>query len=368
MENKKKLRIAIFEPSRSFPPGGKNMDSIASHLSENHDITVFTQKLIKGGATFKNSKINFIKPKNRFLAPLAFLKKNIDEEDFDLIILGCFPATLTTINNCKNTPTIYISHAPPRFFYDLKEHELENSNLLGKMKVHIKNVLLKKLDYMAVQKITKILCVSKEIQGRINKFYHKDSEIFPSGIDPKKFKTGRYENYILSVCRLVSTKRPKEIVESMGFVKNKNVKLVVVGSGNMRNEIEDLSKNYKNVELKGFVSDEELTDLYANCLAVVYVPINEDLGYAPQEAAASGKAVIGSNEGGLKETVMDGKTGFLIDDVSPEKIAEKIDFFANNPKVAEKMGREAKEYIRKFHLENTFKILDRAIEEVTKKN
>ena len=215
MKDKKRLKIAIFEPSRSFPPGGKNMDSISSHLSEKHDVTVFTQKLVNGGATFKNSKIKFIKPKNRLLAPLAFLKKDIDERDFDLIILGCFPATLTTLNNCQNTPTIYISHAPPRFFYDLKEHELKSSNFLGKMKIHLKNILLKRLDYMAVQKITKILCVSKEIQGRIKKFYHRDSEIFPSGIDPKRFKTGKYENYILSVCRLVSTKRPRMIVEKM---------------------------------------------------------------------------------------------------------------------------------------------------------
>ena len=366
MKNKGRLRIAIFEPSRSFPPGGKNMDSIALHLSEKHDITVFTQRLVKDGATFKNSKINFIKPKSRFLAPFAFLKKNINEKDFDLIILGCFPATLTTINNCKNTPTIYISHAPPRFFYDLKEHELKNSNLLGKFKVHLKNILLKKLDYLAVQKITKILCVSKEIQGRIKKFYHRDSEVFPSGIDPKKFKTGKYENYILSVCRLVSTKRPDMILKSMGFVKNKNIRLIVVGTGNMEEEIKNLSKKYKNVELKGFVSDKELIDLYANCLAVVYVPINEDLGYAPQEAATSGKAVIGSNEGGLKETVMNGETGFLIDDVSPEKIAEKIDFFANNPEMAEKMGKNGKKYIERFHLKNTFKILDKAVEEVIK--
>ena len=125
-------------------------------------------------------------------------------------------------------------------------------------------------------------------------------------------------------------------------------------------------KKYKNVELKGFVSDKELIDLYANCLAVVYVPINEDLGYAPQEAATSGKAVIGSNEGGLKETVMNGETGFLIDDVSPEKIAEKIDFFANNPEMAEKMGKNGKKYIERFHLKNTFKILDKAVEEVIK--
>lgn len=364
----KKLKIAIFEPSRSFPPGGKNMDGIANHLSEKHDVAVFTQRLIEGGAEFKNSKINFIKPKSRFLAPFAFLKKNINEEEFDLIILGCFPATLTALRNINQKPSIYISHAPPRFFYDLKEHNLKNANIKGKIIIHAKNLLFKKLDYFSVQKITKILGVSSEVQRRIKLYYNRDSIIYPAGVNPEKFKKGRYDNYILSVCRLVSAKRPEIILESMKFVKNKDIKLIMVGSGDLKEKIKEMAKDFTNVEIKGFVSDEELKELYANCLATVYIPINEDLGYAPQEAGVSGKATIGVNEGGLRETIIDGKTGFLIDNPTPEKIAEKIDFFANNKKIAEEMGRNASEHTKKFHLKNTFKILDKVIEEIIEKN
>jgi hypothetical protein len=141
---KKRLRIAVFEPTRLFGPGGRNMDTVATHLAEKHDVTVFTQKLVKDGATFKNCKIRFLNPRSSILAPLAFFKKNINEKDFDLIILGCYPATFTMMKNVRKTPTIHISHAPPRFFYDLKEHELKNSNFLGKIKVHVKNLLFKK--------------------------------------------------------------------------------------------------------------------------------------------------------------------------------------------------------------------------------
>lgn len=364
----KKLKIAIFEPSRTFPPGGKNMNGIADHLSVKHDVTVFTQKLIEGGAEFKNSKINFIKPKSRFLAPFAFLKKNINEEDFDLIILGCFPATLTALRNINKKPSIYISHAPPRFFYDLKEHNLKNSNIKGKIIIHTKNLLFKKLDYLSVQKITKILGVSSEVQRRIKLYYNRESIIYPAGVNPEKFKKGRYDNYILSVCRLVSAKRPEMILESMNFVKSKEIKLIMVGSGDLKEKIKEMAKNFSNVEIKGFVSDEELKELYANCLATIYIPINEDLGYAPQEAGVSGKATIGVNEGGLRETIVDGKTGFLLNEVTPEKIAEKIDFFADNKKIAEEMGKNAYEHTRKFHLNNTFKILDKVIEEIMEKN
>ncbi len=364
MNKDKRLRIAIFEPSRIFPPGGKNMEGIAAHLAKKHDVTVFTQKLIEGGATFSTSKVKFIKPSNRFLAPFAFLRKNINEENFDLVVSGCYPATLASLNNYNNIPSIYISHAPPRFFYDLKEHNLKNSNLKGKIMIHTKNILFKKLDYLAIQKITKILGVSSEIQRRIKKYYNRESIIFPAGVNPEKYKKGNYNNYILSVCRLVSAKRPEIIVRSMEHVKNKKIKLIMAGSGNLESEIKELAKSYPNIEVKGFVSDEELKALYANCLATIYIPINEDLGYAPQEAGVSGKATIGANEGGLQETVVHEHTGFLLDDVTPENIAEKIDFFADNPKIAEKMGKQASEHIEKFHVENTFKILDDAIEEV----
>jgi glycosyltransferase involved in cell wall biosynthesis len=84
------------------------------------------------------------------------------------------------------------------------------------------------------------------------------------------------------------------------------------------------------------------------------------------EAASSGKATIGVNEGGLKETVIDGKTGFLINKVTPEKIAQKIDFLAENRESAIEMGKNAKEHSKKFYWVEGFKIIDRAIEKLIK--
>jgi len=44
----------------------------------------------------------------------------------------------------------------------------------------------------------------------------------------------------------------------------------------------------------------------------VAVSVDEDFGLTPVEAMASGKAVIAVNEGGYKETVVDGTTGWLV--------------------------------------------------------
>jgi glycosyltransferase involved in cell wall biosynthesis len=360
----KKLKIALFAPYRVVPEGGPKATAIdASYLAEKHEVTVFTQKL-HPKIEFKNCKIELIRPHHPFSSSIAFLMKKI--KDFDLIVVEPFPANLAGLRNSK-TPCIQICHSPVREFYDLKKHLLKNSNLKEKVKIYLKNLFFKKLDLLSAKKVTRILAVSKEVQKRIKKYYHRDSEILYAGIDENKYKTGKYDNYILSVCRLTSAKRPDVIIKSMEFVRNKNMKLIVVGTGPIEKEIEELSKKYENVEFKGYVSNEELANLYANCLALIYVPISEDdVGYAPMEASASGKLTIGANEGGMKEDILDGKTGFLLDKITPEEIAKKIDYLAENKEIAKKMGIAAKKYGEKFYLKNTLKVLDKTIDEIIK--
>ena len=367
MKNEKRLKIAIFEPVRRIPGGGqKVIPAVARYLSENNDVTVFTMAEKQGEEGYGKSKIELIKPLNPYLAPFAFLKMNLKKlKGFDLRIIGCFPATLSNLRNSK-IPSIHITHSPPRDFYGLKKHRLENASLIGKIKIHMKNILFKRLDYLAAQKYTKILGISKEIKRRIKRDYHRESEVFYPGVDPEKYGAGKYGDYILSVTRMVSAKRPKMIAESMRYVKNKKVKMIFVGAGPDKELIQEMAKKIPNIEIKGFVSEKELGGLYSNCLAAIYVPINEDYGYAPIEAGVSGKATIGVNEGGLKETIVDGKTGFLINGVTPQKIAEKIDLLINNKKLAEKMGKAAKEYCKKFYWQKTLNFLDEIIENTLK--
>lgn len=370
MEKEKRLRIAIFEPTRLHPGGGqKVMPYIATHLASKHDVTLFAQASTQGGLTYGKSKIKIIKPSYIYLSYFAFLLQKIKKEDFDLIIYGCFPATFAVLRN-TNIPSLHLTHSPPRAFYDLRSYLFKNSDLIGKIKILIKNILFKKLDYLSVRKVNQIVGNSYNVEKRVNKFYKREATFFHHGINLKDYKVGKYENYILAPGRLEINKRSKEIVKSMSFVKNKNIKLVIVGNGKMTNEIKEMVKQYKNIKFKGFVPMKELQKLYSNCLAVMYIPINEDYGYVPVEAAASGKATIGVNEGGLKETIIHNKTGFLIDKITPKKVAEKIDFLTNNKKVAIKMGKAAKKHSKNFSWKKSFKILDKIIEEVinTKEN
>ena len=60
---------------------------------------------------------------------------------------------------------------------------------------------------------------------------------------------------------------------------------------------------------------------------------------------ASAKPVIASREGGTRELVMEGETGFLVDQKRSDQIIEKIELLIENPQLAKQMGRKGQQRI-----------------------
>ena len=115
-------------------------------------------------------------------------------------------------------------------------------------------------------------------------------------------------------------------------------------------KIQNLVLWYKNISLVHIVNQEELIQTIRDANAVIYIPKDEDFWLIPIEAMSCGIPVIGVNEWGLKETILDNKTGTLID---PFEIEEGLQ------KAVEKLSLEncaamkdaCIKHIRKFSLE-----------------
>jgi glycosyltransferase involved in cell wall biosynthesis len=71
------------------------------------------------------------------------------------------------------------------------------------------------------------------------------------------------------------------------------------------------------------VPDEEIRQLYRRA-ALTLLPGEEDFGIVPLEAQACGRPVVALGRGGAVETVIDGETGALVDDLSAEAFADAI--------------------------------------------
>jgi trehalose synthase len=81
---------------------------------------------------------------------------------------------------------------------------------------------------------------------------------------------------------------------------------------------------------------------------VIQKSIREGFGLVVTEALWKGKPVVGGNAGGIPLQIIDGQTGFLVDSV--EECAQKTLTLLEHPGEAEKMGRAAKEHVRKNFL------------------
>lgn len=89
-------------------------------------------------------------------------------------------------------------------------------------------------------------------------------------------------------------------------------------------------------------SDVDKISLLHHCKIVLYTPPNEHFGIVPLEAMYAGKPVIAHNSGGPMESIISGKTGFLVN-LSGEAFASKLSFLITNPSCIEEFGKAGKD-------------------------
>lgn len=87
--------------------------------------------------------------------------------------------------------------------------------------------------------------------------------------------------------------------------------VIIKAFGNVPSAPKPLLK-HPNINFLGKVSDEELVDLYSNALYTLFAFNHEPFGYVPVESMACGTPVLTYNKQGPSETVINGKTGWLV--------------------------------------------------------
>jgi len=306
--------------------------------------------------SFSNIKIKSVgkvpinPPFKQQLALSKFRKLNLGNKYDFYIIAGDWAIS----GAANNKPNLEYFHSPVNELWEFKEYIRAYLKPWQRPLFDLWVWFNRKLYRKYFKHVQKKVANSKNTQGRIKKYLKSDSIVINPPIETSKYTYKKTGDFWLSVNRLFKNKRVD--MQMKAFSKLPNEKLIVVGSYEMSkhfSEHADYIKKIKpkNVEILSWVDNEELIGLYANCKGFITTAVNEDFGMTPVEAMASGKPVIAGNEGGYKETIIDGKTGFLIDDINEEKLAEairKISAELKNKQNQEKYKKACQKQAKKF--------------------
>jgi phosphatidylinositol alpha-1,6-mannosyltransferase len=158
---------------------------------------------------------------------------------------------------------------------------------------------------------------------------------------------------ILTIARLMEHKGIDTVIKSVKEIVHNYPKLLylVIGEGPYRENLESLIKRLnleKNVKLLGSIPNEKLQDeteaFYSICDLFLMISRNinnieaEGFGLVFLEAGLSKKAVVGGDSGGIRDAVVDGVTGKLVDPNNSAKVSECILSLLENRSVTDEMG------------------------------
>jgi glycosyltransferase involved in cell wall biosynthesis len=226
---------------------------------------------------------------------------------------------LSAIHHFKGKKILYYCHTIPRYLFDQRtEYEKKVPKIILPL-YRFMTKRFKKAYLHDLGNIETLITNSKNTQKRIRDFTGRDADILYPPVDTDYFRpeTNSQQptanNYYLSFARLSSIKRVDKIVEAFQKMPEENLIITYGKNDPEKAKIEEMVQEYPNIIMRESPSDSELRDLIRGAKATIYVPVDEDFGMSPVESMACGTPVIWVNDGGLKESIIDGKTGILID-------------------------------------------------------
>ena len=205
-------------------------------------------------------------------------------------------------------------------------------------------------DTVTLAEARRLFTTSRNLAARLARFNGLEAQILPC---PPQFdgqyRCDEYGETVLAVSRLNAWKRIDLMVEAMAHVRS-GARLLIAGRGPEEQNLRDLARRRgvaDRVEILGYVDDDTLIDLYANCFAVFYGPMDEDYGLATVEAFKSQKPVLTfGDSGGVLEFVEDGATGYVVPPDEPRQLADCIDRLHGDRGLCRQLGMAGLERVR----------------------
>ena len=180
----------------------------------------------------------------------------------------------------------------------------------------------------------------------------------PNGVDESFHSVTRSLDFRASPLRLlflgslVKGKGVNILIQALSHVEN-GWMLSIAGTGPEMENLKSLSRQLtfdRKVNFLGMVPPAQVPSLMSDHHVLVLPSYSEGRPNVVLEAMASGLPVIGSDIDGIRELVLDGRTGYLVPPGNPEALAQKIALLADRPSSCIEMGRRARRWVTREKL------------------
>ena len=377
------MRIALFH---NAPSGGakRTIFEWTQRLAEKHIIDVFTLSTADHAYCdirpfVQNYYIYDFSPHSLFDSPLGRLNQiqrwrdlvelqligqqiasEINSKKYDIVFANtCFYTFIPAFLKHIQLPAVYYLHEPfgqmfnrniPRPY--IKQNKRKEAIDRFDPFIRLYQQRLNNIQRDSIYNTKLFLANSFYTKEQMKIMFNIDAQVCYLGVNIENFRPNSgigKKSFVLSVGELSPRKGFDFIVESLGQIASYNRPKLVIACNRIDQAekvyIEILAKQYEvDLEVRSGLDTNELKNLYNEALFCVYAPVMEPFGLVPLEAMACGIPVVAVYEGGVRESIINKKTGLLVSR-NPVEFANAVQELLLNPALAHEYGRNGREFV-----------------------
>lgn len=289
---------------------------------------------------------------------LYFWWESLDLSDYKLIISSSHSFSAKSVITPPGVVHVSYIHTPPRYLYDEYNETRWIRNPFVKTLVKPIFSWVRNKDYTAAQRPDVLIANSKTVRDRIRRYYNRDSVVVYPPVKTHKRLPKNTPKYFLCASRLVKQKGVDLAVHTCTKLA---LPLAVVGAGPQKKHLRSIAG--PTVQFLGFVPDNKMEEVYGGAKALFCCARDEDFGMVPVEAMAHGVPVIAYNAGGVRETMIDEKTGVMFNDFNIESLIGAIKRFENLSFSQEFLLAHARQFSEERFIREFKRVIDHSFQD-----
>ena len=401
MLTKRRERVALIHPDMGIGGAEQLMLNLALALqTKGFDVTIFTPRFDPNHCfqELKDHKVpvavhgnwfprHIFQKFNAFCAYIRMLLCTLYViffgGKFQLFVLDQVPLPIPFIRLFTRAKVLFYCHHPDKLlcverasrikrFYRLIIDAIEEHTMAMSHGIVVNSKYTKAVFYNAFQLMSRnrraCCCCCKPPKASVL-YPAIDESVFKSSAPiAETLELGSDQKDLNIVCTLNRYERKKNLalaIEAFAIYfqkasKEEREKAILVVAGGYDQAVRENVEHYqellalaeqkgipkKNIRFLRSISNAARTAILQNSKILIYTPSNEHFGIVPLEGMYNHCVVLACNSGGPLETVVEGKTGYLLEPEA-EQWAEKIAAILEQPKKASEMGQEGQIHVKK---------------------